>query len=194
MNPTKEERQQWWLLCYAFTSMGKAIETCDVLIRQCGDNSHELFPALSLAIHVYYTRPFKRNRGVGSLKADELVPASSLGIHQWLEHFRDGILVHNDAEHKQEAGHPMNNVVYSVVGDRTIFSTSCPRALIDNYRAAKVHCAAMREVFSVELMKFHESFSALMPSSDGDFLLDLDPTHALFVSHAVPVQSVINYK
>jgi hypothetical protein len=183
MNPTKEERQRWWLLCYAVTSMEKAIDTCDLLIQQCSDNRSKLFQPLSLAVHAYYTRPFKRSKCVGSLPHD-LVPASSMGIHRWLEHFRDGVLAHTDADHKQEAGRPMHDVVYSVRG--TVFSTADPRALITAYRDAKGHCIAMRKVFFVELMKFHESFDNLMPSSDGDFLLNLDTTQPLFTSYGVP--------
>jgi len=193
MKLPENERKQWWLYCYAVTSMEKAVDTCEILIAECPDNRHRLFPALSLAVHTFYARPFKKSRRVGQLP-DDIVPQSARGIHHWLVHFRDAVFSHTDANHSEAAGQPMHDVVYSQFGANKIFSTSDPRVRIEAYHNARNHCASMREMFLGRVLEFHCQYPDLLPVGDGDFLLGLDGAGDLFMPHTVPIEATLNYK
>lgn len=187
-----DERKQWWLSCYAVTSMEKAYSTCQQLISCCADNEDRLFSPLSLAVHVYYARPFKRSRLVGRIRED-IVPPSSRGIHRWLIHFRDGVMSHIDADKAEVTGRPMHDVVYSQQGKDKIFSTSDPRARITAYRDALAHFIVMRVIFMNRVRDFHTKFPHLLPCGDGDFLLNLDENSDLFIPHNMPVTEDLHY-
>ena len=81
--PTIDERKRWWLLCYGVTAMDKVMRSCDLIVERCQRDADPLFPPLAMTVHIYYARPFKRNRGVNSLP-ESIVPADHLGIHRWL--------------------------------------------------------------------------------------------------------------
>ena len=118
--------------------MEKAIKLCELITTLCSDNSNPLFQPLSLAVHAYYASPFKFNRGVGRLPV-HLVPTAAKWIHGWLEHFRDGVMSHIDANTSETAGRPMNDVVYSVTGSKRQFSTQQARAPLQAYSDAREH-------------------------------------------------------
>jgi hypothetical protein len=192
--PTTDERKRWWLLCYGITSMEKAIRSCDLIAKHCADDSDPLFQPLSLAVHAYYARPFKPSRGAGRLPAD-LVPAAATGIHSWLEHFRDGVMSHVDANISQTAGRPMNDVVYSIAGSKRQFSTLDARTPLHAYSDVKQHCEAMIAVFQSEMFELIKRFHELLPQNDGEYLLSLEDGSPLFVAgHVTPISSRLDYQ
>lgn len=192
--PTLDERKRWWLLCYAITSMEKAIDSCNMIAEHCPDNRHPLFQHLSLSVHTYYARPFVRSAVVGSLSST-LIPEDAKGIHSWLRHFRDGVMAHIDAGDSKTAGHPMNDVIYSIEGKKRQFSTLEARARPCAYADAKAHCEAMIAVFQDETADLIERFHGLLPQSDGEYLLSLADGSPLFVAgyEHLPA-SDLNYK
>jgi hypothetical protein len=190
--PTTEKRRQWWLLCYAYTSMKKAICGCQLIEKLCSDNRHPLFAPLTVAIHTYYARTFKKSKGVGSLP-DDMIPSDRIGIHRWLEHFRDSVLSHTDANHAEVANRPMHDLVYSVDGDSLEFSTSDPLPNIDAYRDVEAHCASMAMIFLTKIIELQKKYHDFMPSINGDFLMTLDDSLDLFIPHTLPEQGTLNY-
>ena len=180
-DPTIDERKRWWLLCYAITSMEKAIRTCELIAKHCATNSDPLFQPLSLSVHAYYMRPFKRSNGVGKLPTD-LVPEGSKGIHSWLEHFRDGVMSHLDADVSETAGEPMNDVIYTIAGRHREFSTKEARAPLDAYTDVHEHCETLISVFQDEMFDLVHRFRELLPQDDGDYLLSLADGSPLFIA------------
>ena len=192
--PTIDERKRWWLLCYGMTSMEKALSACDLLLEHCPDNRHPLFQPLSVAVHAYYVRPFKRNRAVGKLP-ETMIPASSIAIHHWLEDFRDSVMAHIDADHNEVAGRPMNDVIYTIEGAKRRFTTCDPRGHIEFYVDARAHIDAMFNLLADGLLDIHKRFGYLIPDSDGDYLLSLADDSPVFIEvDAGPIQSVLTYK
>jgi len=174
--------------------MEKAIKACRILQEICDTNQHVAFESLSLAVHAFYSRPFKRNGGVGKLNVD-IVPPDRKGVHKWLEHFRDCAMAHTDAGHDDVAGRPLNDVVYLKDGDRETFSTLSPSAPVSAYEVAREHCEHMLELFHEELAAFHERFAELMPQEDGEFLFNLEDESTLFTKgYDKPGRGNLNYK
>jgi hypothetical protein len=191
-SPSTEERKQWWLLCYAYTSMEKAIRCCELIEILCPDNRHALFSPLMLSVHAYYSRPFQRNKGAGKLSED-LVPKRRTKVHRWLLHFRNCVLIHTDAEESEIAGRPMHDVVYSLSDTGREFSTSDPLPRAESYADAKKHCVAMARIFRASILAFEEHFSHLLPAEMGHFLLSLKDSESLFIPHVVPVSDTLHY-
>lgn len=179
--PTKEERKRWWLLCYGITSMDQAIKSCELIAQHCSDNLSPLFLPLSLAVHVFYARPFVRSQAVDSLPTT-IVPQDAQGIHNWLRHFRDGVMSHLDATVSETAGTPMNDVIYSISGEYLEFSTKEARARLVSYVHAAEHCQRMISIFHDELIQFHKRFIVCLPKSDGDYLLSLADGSPVFIA------------
>lgn len=192
--PTIAERKQWWLLNYAVTSMDKAINACDLIAQHCTTNADPLFQSLSLAVHAFYARPFKSNGAAGKLPR-EIVPEGAKGIHSWLEHFRDGVMSHIDPKVSETAGHPMNDVVYTIDGSFRQFSTLEARPTIEAYADAKKHCEVMIDVFHDKITGFLERFHWLLPKHDGQHLLSIAEGTPLFIEgYVMPVRSNLHYK
>jgi hypothetical protein len=192
--PTIQDRQRWWLLYYGITSMEKAIKSCDLIAQHCTTNADPLFQPLSLAVHAFYARPFKGNGKAGSLPRD-LVPDDAKGIHSWLEHFRDGVMAHVDPKKTVTAGHPMNDVVYTICGSKRQFSTLEARPSVEVYTDARAHCEVMIDVFQNSITGFLESFHRLLPQHDGLHLLSIADGTPLFIDgYVMPVRSHLNYK
>ena len=192
--PTIDERKRWWLLYYGITSMEKAIKSCDLIAQHCTTNGDPLFQPLSLAVHAFYARPFKGNGKAGSLPRD-LVPDEAKGIHSWLEHFRDGVMVHVEPKVSVTAGHPMNDVVCSISGSKRQFSTLEAQASVESYTDVRAHCEAMIEVFQDSIIGFLERFHRLLPQHDGQYLLSITDGTPLFIDgYVMPVRSNLNYK
>jgi hypothetical protein len=191
--PSIAERKRWWLLCYAYTSMEKAIRCCEMIEGLCTDNRHPLFSALTVAVHTYYSRPFERNKGAGRLSAD-LIPKERTGVHSWLLHFRDCVLVHTDAEDSKIAGRPMHDVVYSLDETGREFSTSDPLPQVESYTDAKNHCAAMAKIFRSNILALEAQYTHLLPADNGHFLMSLKESEGLFVPHILPVSDTLHYK
>ena len=61
--PSVKERKNWWLKAYAFTSFEMSLSFCHQLLQYVDSTHHELYLSLSIAIHVFYGRPFKGNSG-----------------------------------------------------------------------------------------------------------------------------------
>ncbi len=180
-DPTIDERRRFWLLCYAITSMEKAIRSCDLIAEHCTDNSAPLFQPLSLAVHTYYGRPFVRSNVVGSLPPS-IIPDAAKGIHSWLRHFRDGVMAHIDAGDSKTAGRPMNDVIYTIAGKHRQFSTLEARARPSAYADARAHCESMIAVFQDEMANFMERFHELLPHGDDEYLLSLADGSPLFIA------------
>ena len=164
MNPTPlhqpdtEERKQLWLLCYAATSMEKAIQ-CSCLIKMnCPNNQHVLFEPLIVALHSYYARPFGPNFGVGRLEED-VIPDAQKCIHNFLIHFRNKVLSHASALVSPEVNRPMHDVVYSRKGGHREFSTSCPSPTIENYEEVSRHCQFMHKIFRLKIIEFASKYN-----------------------------------
>lgn len=111
-----------------------------------------------------------------------MVPEGSKGIHSWLEHFRDGVMSHLDADPSETAGQPMNDVIYSIAGSHREFSTKEARAPVHAYVDAANHCEEMVKVFQAEMFELVCKFHGLMPQSDGDYLLSLAEGSPLFIA------------
>lgn len=191
--PCVAERKYWWLLCYAYTSMEKAIQCCVMIEGLCPDNRHLLFSPLTVAVHAYYSRPFGTNKGAGKLSAD-LIPNERTGIHRWLLHFRDCVLVHTDANDSEIAGRPMHDVVYSFDDTGREFSTSDPLPRVESYTDAKAHCVVMAQVFRSKIMALEAQYSHLLPAENGHFLMSLKESEGLFVPHILPGSDTLHYK
>ena len=191
-NPTSAEKKRWWLLCYANTSLEKTIKTCAQLHEACASNTSPLFSPLSLAIHAFYARPFKNNRGVGSL-SDEIIPADARGIHDWLIHFRDSVLAHTDANAAEVSGCPMHEVVYSNLRGKRQFLTCDPSARPESYRDVAVHSERLRRIILEEIVYIHTLYDSLIPKEDGDYLLQFKESDPLFRPYAMQDQAVLKY-
>ncbi len=191
--PVADERKRWWLFCYAYTSMEKAIRCCQLIENLCPDNRHALFSPLTVAVHAYYSRPFERNKGVGKLSTD-LIPKERTGVHRWLVHFRDCVLVHTDANESEIAGRPMHDVVYSLDDAGREFSTSDPLPRVESYTDAKSHCVAMAKIFRSKILEFEAQYNHLLPATNGHFLLSLENSEMLFVPHVLPTSDTLHYK
>jgi hypothetical protein len=191
-NPSAAERKRWWLLCYAYTSMEKVIQCCQMIEYLCPDNRHPLFSPLTVAVHAYYSRPFQRKKGAGKLSAD-LIPKERTGVHSWLLHFRDCVLVHTDAEKSEIAGRPMHDVVYSLDETGREFSTSDPLPRVESYTDAKAHCVAMAKIFRTKILTLEAQYSHLLPAEHGHFLMSLIDSEMLFVPHILPVSDTLHY-
>lgn len=161
--------------------MEKAIKSCDLIEQHCSDNSSPLFQPLSVAVHVFYARPFVRSKAVDSLPTT-IVPQDAQGIHNWLRHFRDGVMSHLDATVSETAGTPMNDVIYSVSGEHREFSTKEARARVVSYVHAAEHCQRMISIFHDELIQIHERFNEFLPKSEGDYLLSLADGSPVFMA------------
>lgn len=172
--------------------MEKAIRSCQLIQNLCPDNRHPIFEPLAVAVHTYYARPFKNSKGVGRL-SDEMIPPEKIGIHHWLEHFRDSVLTHTDADHTDSANRPMHDVVYFVDSDGRGFSTSSPLPQVDAYRDAEKHCDAMSNIFLSKIKEFEQRFPNLMPFTEGNFLMTLDNSTELFTPHTLPGQGTLHY-
>ena len=190
--PSSEERKQWWLFCYAITSMDKAIECCRLVKLHCFDNRHELYEPLIVAAHSNYARPFGPNHGAGKLN-EETVPSALIPIHRWIIDFRNKVLSHTSALHHEQANRPMHDVVCKRSGQNHEYSTSCPMPTIESYEDFANHCCIMRKMFRAKILEFEKKYSHLMPSQDGDFLLSLDESLDLFIPHILPTSSIISY-
>ena len=192
--PTIDERKRWWLICYAITSMEKAKAACGQIADHCTDWDHPLFEPLALAVHTFYSRPFIKNFGVGTLEAG-VVPKSQSGVHKWLTHFRSGAMAHTDATPDKIAGHPLNDVVYFIKDGDYGFSTLYPRTEPKSYVAASKHCSRMIDVFQSHLSFYYFRFRYLMPDTDGEHLLSLDPDTPLFLlDYVTPTNAIFHYK
>lgn len=191
-SPTTEERKQWWLLCYAVTSMEKAIESCRLIKMHCADNRQPLFEPLIVALHSYYSRPFGPNHGVGRLSED-FVPSERIGIHRCLLHFRNSVLSHTDSRPSKEANRPMHDVVYSRKGDLREFSTSSPLPAIGAYYDFADHCSVMDIIFRTKILEFEKRYCHCLPMHNGDFLMTLDDSLDLFTPHTLPIQGTLHY-
>lgn len=192
LHPTTEERKKWWLLCYAFTSMEKAIQSCQLIEELCSNNRHPLFEPLVLATHTYYARPFKLSREVGKLDK-KIVPDGLIGIHDCLIHFRDGVFCHTDAGYSSAANRPMHHVVYSLHANSREFSTSNPLPEIAAYRDFEAHCKAMAVIFRSEIIELEKTYSHCLPALEGDFLMALNDSTELFIPHTLPTRGILNY-
>jgi hypothetical protein len=192
MSPTAAERRQWWLFCYAFNSMKKAIKCCQLIENLCTDNKDTIFEPLVVAIHTYYARPFKKSRGVDRL-SDDIVPIDRKGIHDVLVDFRDSVFSHTDANLNTVAQRPMHDVVYSVVKGQGVYTTSAPHLAIETYRDVGHHCAVMSKIFHSKITEFELRFSILIPSCEGHFLMNLDDSLDLFTPHILPSQGTLHY-
>jgi hypothetical protein len=111
-----------------------------------------------------------------------MIPNTAKGIHSFLEHFRDGVMSHLDANVSETAGVPMNDVIYSISGIYCEFSTKETRAPLHAYTDTAKHCEAMIVVFQAQLVKLMKKFQKLLPQSDGDYLLSLEDGDPLFIS------------
>lgn len=194
-----EERQRWWLLCYGITSMRKVIETCDLIVALCPDNRHPLFQPLSVAVHVYYSRPFKacrfspKDRRGNKLKA-AIVPSAAKAMHEFLVDIRDSTMGHIDASSNKAAKRPMNDVIYTISEGRPRYSTGCPLHTIQEYSDAREHAVLMIRVFGVHIRDLESRFSHIIPSDFGDFTLVPEGDGAVFVkAEAFPTRSTITY-
>ena len=131
---------------------------------------HELYLPLSTAIHVFYGRPFKYQRGIGKLD-DNFIPDQFMGIHKCLITFRDKIIVHTDAETVKEAGRPLLDLVYH---GRSFFSTSDPRPGLVYYKHIANYLPVIINKVHDEIEKIHDRFNNLLPKSEDDYLLNLE--------------------
>jgi len=190
--PSKSERKEWWLYCHAHISIRRALETCNILLSSCESNRDILFPSLSLAIHAFYSRPFKSNRGVGFLPK-ELIPKENQGIHEWIIDFRDSTLVHTDATEKEAAKAPYHELVYSNNGSEREYSTFEPAPPIEAYRDAKTHIERMHGIVLYRVALIHERFENLIPVEDGDFLFQFNK-EPLFIPHTIRNEIHLSYK
>ncbi len=190
--PSASDRKRWWLLCYAYTSMEKAIKCCQMIQIMCPNNSHPLFEPLILAIHAYYARPFKPNNVVGKL-SKEMVPDGLVGIHDCLIHFRDGVFCHTDAGNSSAANRPMHDLVYSQHQSISEFSTSNPLPDIAAYSDFEAHCMAMAVIFRSKIIVFEKIYSHCLPTQEGDFLMTLHDSADLFIPHTLPTRGILHY-
>ena len=191
--PSEEERKRWWLLCHAYTALEKTEMICKQIIEHCPSSDHSLFLPLSVSVHIFYSRAFKRSDVVGYLK-DDIIPLDSSGIHESLIHFRDSVYGHTDAKYFEPAGKPMHNLIYSVSDSGTEFFTSDPRSRSEYYWDVLRHSERIREIIITELKKFNDTYDDLLPREVGDYLFLLDPLKPLFELHSPPVHATLHYK
>lgn len=189
--PTESERKEWWLYCHAHISLRRALETCDILLSTCESNRDTLFPSLSLAIHGFYGRPFKCNRGVGKLP-ENIVPKENKGIHDWLMDFRDSTMLHTDSTEKEAGKGKYHELIYSNYGEERIYSTFELPAPVKAYQDTSIHIEKMLNIVLVGVARIHEKFEDIIPKDDGDFLFQVD-RNPLFIPHAVRDHIKLNY-
>ena len=165
--------------------MEKCITCCSQILDICDSSQHPLMLPLAVSAHVFYARPFERSQGVGKLSSD-IVPEKYRVLHKGIMTFRDKVFAHTDADHDETAGHPMHDVVYSVIDGENIFSTSDPRIQPQEYKRIRLHAKRMREVFVKRVNEHHKRFNGLLPSKDGHYLFSLPAGSPLFEDYTVP--------
>ena len=170
--PRLEERKNWWLKAYAHASFKKSLSCCEQLLKYVDSTLHDLYVPLSVTIHVFYGRPFKRQEGIGKLEQD-FVPCQFSGTHRCLITFRDKILCHTDAGEVEEAGRPLHDLVYHRIRSDVVFSTSDPRPDLDFYKEVSKYLLVMIDKVRKEIDLIYGKFNELLPSSDGDYLLNV---------------------
>lgn len=174
--------------------MEKCIECCSQIVEICDSSRHPLMLPLAVSAHVFYARPFEKNRGVGKFPA-EVVPEKIRPIHNGIMTFRDKVFAHTDGDHDEAAGQPLHDVVYTVIQGEQIFSTSDPRPQPQEYKKIGLHAKRMREVFMTRLECHHERFKGVLPDEDGHYLLGLSAASPLFEGYAMPeLTRVITFK
>lgn len=171
--PSIEERKNWWLKAYAYTSFEKSLESCNQFLRFVDSTSHELYLSLSIAIHTLYGRPFKFQKGIGKLQGD-FVPDEYKGIHNCLITFRDKVLVHSDSDITKEVGKPFHDLVYHVKRDYSFFSTSDPRPNLDYYKSVSKYLPIIIRKVKTEIDQNKDKFDVLLPDSEGDYLFNIE--------------------
>jgi len=182
--PNLEDRKNWWLKVYACTSFRTSLSFCRQLLKSVKSTRHELYLPLSIAIHAFYGRPFKRQKGIGKL-GEDFVPCKFKGIHKCLITFRDNVLVHTDAETTKEVGRPFHDIVYHIRHNGNSFSTSDPRPDLDYYDCVSKYLPVMIDKIQGEIEQNHDNFDELLPSSEGDYLFNIDGDK-LFTTYQPP--------
>ena len=102
---------------YAIQSFNFSLQACKDLLK-LRDQWDSTYPSLVIAIHGFYGRPFKVQRGVSTKEKmcidPKVVPPKFSGMHKFLIDLRDKVLLHNDADELPAMGEPINRVRLSV--------------------------------------------------------------------------------
>ena len=88
----------------------------------------------------------------------------------------------------------MHDVVYSLDVTGREFSTSDPLPHVASYTDAKFHCAVMANIFRENVLALEKQYNHLLPATNGNYLLSLNDTEALFIPHVLPVSDTLQYK
>jgi len=179
--------------------MKKVIDTCELLQENCPDNEHKLFQPLTVAIHTYYSRPFKGTQFKGrkdtSKVSSDIVPDSLGAGHRFLIDWRDTATNHIDASYCDLAGRPKNDVRYHIIDGRRVITTGSPLHVVEDYCRVPDHCRLMTDVFADRIRKLEIRFEHLFPRVDGDYVLSHEDDLALFIeAKPSPSRSTMTYK
>ncbi len=173
---TKEERARLWVTVYGRAAFEKAEATCQQLLDICPDNRHPLFAPLAVAIHVYYSRPFCRIRGVprSALFRKEDVPEELFGMHEFLVAIRDKMVAHTDADTEKAFGVMLHDVQFQRAPEDLYISCCDPTIQRDAYEQS---IRVIREMKTVAIRRFVDlkpKLDANLPSDFGHYILNLE--------------------
>lgn len=186
--PSEQERKNWWMKIYAYTSFQKSLHSCQLLLNSVTETTDDLYLPLALAVHAFYGRPFKKQQGVGKLSED-YIPPNWGGLHKALLIFRDKILVHTDAEIIQSANQPLHNVVYHNTSGQRWFSTGDPRPRLKYYHEIASYLPLLIQKVGAEIEAIHDRFASCIPSEEGHFQLHVSGA-VLFSTYVEPPETL----
>lgn len=172
MNP--DIRKQLWLAIYALNSFEKSEQTCTHLIDHCVENTHPLFAPLSMAVHIYYARPFLKSNGIDQryIYKEDHIPSSLKELHDFLFTFRNKIFAHVEALTIEEFGFEVHDVVVKILPNKEkILSPSTPTGIFEAYKEALHVIKYMKLKAESKVSKIIDENKEFFPVEIGEYTL-----------------------
>src|ERR1035437_10672830 len=115
----ESDQVKLWKVMYAWRSFHHVSLTCDFILESGISEDHPIYYPLLAAIHVLYSRPFKRSNIVGKITED-IIPKEYNNLHKALIGLRDQVVAHLDADGPHLGDNPANHVRFVVHPNRSV--------------------------------------------------------------------------
>jgi hypothetical protein len=124
-SPTLEQRKELWKLVYARASFVDSRDFAVILLGLT-KNDRCKYKAITMAMTIAYSRPFKQRRGVKL--GEEVVPVEYLETHRGIIEHRDKVIAHRDLDGPVAEWGFASELVLDVSHEEVGFETLSPVA------------------------------------------------------------------
>jgi hypothetical protein len=191
MNSFKD-RQVLWKMHHAQADFSLVADTCRYILCERLESQNNVYYALISSVHTIYGRPFTQSYGAGKLD-ENIVPKRFLKLHKELLLHRHQVYAHSDAVGIPSDFGNINQVRFFVkrgeILPGVIQWRSDPKILVDTI----LLCESLQRKAKYWISKIQDKYFPHLKVSNGEYVIDLDPSSSKFLKRISPLEEVGNY-